>query len=255
MNQKRPLIFISNDDSISAKGLYALIDFVSEFGDIFVAAPESPQSGKSSAITVEFPLRATRMPDYKGATMYSVSGTPVDCVKLALNSLMPRMPDYIISGINHGANTGSSAIYSGTMGVVFEGNMLGIPSIGFSYLDHKANCDFGACEPIVKKVVRDVITKGLPENICLNVNMPKNGEIKGVKAAHAARGHWTHEFESGTDPHGREFFWLTGKYLNEEPDSTETDLYWLSQQYASVVPCRAEQTVFDAIKEIDNLLK
>ncbi|MEF9924471.1 MAG: 5'/3'-nucleotidase SurE [Muribaculaceae bacterium] len=255
MKSERPLILISNDDSITAKGIYALIDFASEFGDIFVVAPSLPQSGKSSAITVETPLRATRLPDYKGATMYHVNGTPVDCTKLALNSLMPRNPDYIISGINHGANTGNSAIYSGTMGVVFEGNVRGIPSIGFSYLDHKSDTDFSPCKPIVTKILRDVIAKGLPQGVSLNVNMPKDCIIKGTKVAHAAKGVWSEEFQKRIDPHGHEYYWLTGKYINYEPESTETDLYWLSQQYASVVPCQADQTAFSAIKDIDKLLK
>lgn len=252
--QNRPLIFISNDDGVKAKGLRALIDFANEFGDLVVVAPSLPQSGKSSSITVENPLRVTQRPTYKNAKIYEVNGTPVDCTKLAMHAIMSRKPDLVIAGINHGANTGNSAIYSGTMGIVFEGSMLGIPSIGFSYLSHHDDADFSPCESVVKKVISKVMEKGLPKEVCLNVNIPKDCIVKGMQVGSAARGRWTEEFEERVDPHGQPYFWLTGKYKNYEPDNQHTDLYYLSQEYASIVPCKADQTAFDDLLCIENII-
>lgn len=249
----RPLILISNDDGIEAKGLYALVDFMSAYGDIVVAAPQSHQSAKSSSLTMDFPLRVNEMPEYHGAKMYRISGTPTDCTKLALNTLLDRKPDFIVAGINHGANSGNNVIYSGTMGVVFEGCMAGIPSVGFSLLSHDPNADFSNCEPVVKKVMDNVVANGLPNGICLNVNIPKNVEVKGLKICRAAKGSWSEEFVKRTDTFGRDYYWISGNFNNAEAECTDTDLYWLERGYASVVPCQPEQTAFSVLDDMKKI--
>lgn len=255
MIDNKPLILITNDDGINAPGIHELIDCVAEMGNVVAIAPDSPHSGQSSAISVNKPLRVTRHSDYHGAKMFSVSGTPVDCVKLGMHAVLTERPDFLLSGINHGSNSGNSIIYSGTMGAVLEGCMLGIPSIGFSYLSHDESADLSACRGIVKKITARVMEQGLPRDICLNVNIPKTDAVEGMKVVRAARGYWTEEYADYTDPHGNPFYWLTGKFHNDEPDDPDTDLYWLARGYASIVPCRPDQSATDKIDNIANLLK
>lgn len=250
MISSRPLIFITNDDSIDAPGLYALIDSVADLGDIIVVAPLSPQSGKASAITVESPLRFTNRPDYSGAKMLAVNGTPVDCVKLGLYAATGRRPDLLLSGINHGSNSGNSVIYSGTMGAVMEGCMNGIPAIGFSLLHHSIKADFSQCRNTVRTVTEHVLSHGLDEQVCLNVNIPAKCTPKGIKVTEASRGRWTEEYATYTDPHGHPFYLLTGKYIDDDPDNPATDNYWLDRQYATIVPVRPDQTFHPAIAEL-----
>ncbi len=250
----RPLIFICNDDGIKARGLFHLIDCVKEMGDVIAVAPDMQQSAKSSAISVDKPLRITRHKDYNGAKIYSVSGTPVDCVKLGLNSITERMPDLMLSGINHGSNAGNSIIYSGTMGAAMEACMVGIPAIGYSLLDHSLKADFSHTTEFIIKITRHVIEHGLPKDICLNVNIPANCQPEGIKVVRAARGHWGEEYTEYTDPIGKPFYWLTGRFINEEPQATDTDLYWLDRNYVTIVPARPDQTATDAIATIETLL-
>lgn len=252
--KKRPLIFIGNDDGYLAKGIKVLSDIAKEYGDVFIAAPRDHQSGKSSALTVTTPLRAKLLTNEPGLTSYYVTGTPVDCIKLAVSNLMPRTPDIVLSGINHGYNSGNSAIYSGTMGIAFEGSFLNVPSIGFSYGDYTSDADFTVCEPVVRQFIEAAIDNRLhSQGVCYNVNIPKCTKLNGLKAAIAAKGRWTEEYDSRIDPHGMPYYWLTGKYIAEDPDNQETDLYWLKRDYATVVPCRADQTAHDLLEDTSKL--
>lgn len=251
---ERPLILISNDDGVYTKGLHHLVDCVKEMGDVIVVAPDAPRSGQSSAITVGAPLRVTRHPDYEGAQIYSVNGTPVDCVKLAMHAIVPRRPDIVLSGINHGSNSGNSIIYSGTMGAVLEASMLDIPSIGYSLLHHSLKADFSETTPFIKLITAKVLAEGLPKEVCLNVNFPAMVKIKGLKVVEAARGHWTEEYKDYIDPSGHPFYMLTGKYQPDNPDDSNTDVFWLDREYATVVPARADQTAADAIGAVSQII-
>lgn len=251
----RPLIFISNDDGINARGLFHLIDCVKDMGDVVAVAPDMPHSAQSSAISVEKPLRITRHKDYQGAKIYSISGTPVDCVKLGLHAIAERKPDLMLSGINHGSNSGNSIIYSGTMGAAMEACMVGIPSIGYSLLDHSPQADFTHTTDFIKKITSHVINHGLPHDVCLNVNIPVNCQPKGIKVVRAAQGHWGEEYVEYTDPHGKPFYWLTGHFVNEEPEADDTDIYWLDRQYVTIVPARPDQTAIDTIPSIGKMLE
>lgn len=238
---ERKLILISNDDSVNAPGLHFLVDCVKELGEVWVVAPDEPKSGQSSSMTFNAPLRITEHEGYEGARLFSVSGTPVDCVKLAMHNILPRRPDLVLAGVNHGSNAGNSVIYSGTMGAVFEGCMNGIPSVGYSLLHHSMKADFSECVPYVKEMTAKVLASGLPAGVCLNVNFPAKVKIEGMKVVRAARSHWTEEYQQYVDPHGKPFYWLTGKQVNEEPDNPDTDLYWLDRNYATCAPCVALQ--------------
>ena len=243
MNEtKRPLILISNDDGIEARGVHALIDFVSEFGNIVCVCPDGPRSGQSMAITVNNALRITQLPDYNGAKMYKVNGSPVDCIKLAIYVLNHK-PDLVISGINHGSNAAINVVYSGTMGAAFEGCAFGIPSIGFSLTDHAHDADFNPSEQFVKKITRQVLENGLPNDICLNVNIPNSAvPPTQMRVVRACKGNWSDEYQQYTDPNGKPFYWLTGKFTNEEPDSTDTDEYCLANGIVSIVPVKLDRT-------------
>ena len=256
MANTRPLILITNDDSVNAPGVRHLAECVRSMGDVIVVAPAHPQSGQSSALTVGAPLRISELPsDMDGVRMFSVTGTPVDCIKLALNAIVPRKPDVVFSGINHGSNAGNSEIYSGTMGAAFEACMQGIPAVGFSLLHHSMQADFSYARPYVAEISRRVLTSGLPVGVCLNVNFPARVAIEGVRVCRSARSHWTEEYHQYLDPHGQPFWWLTGSMVNDEPQSTDTDLYWLSQRYATAVPVCPDRNALNAIAPLAKLLE
>lgn len=245
------IILISNDDGYAAKGLDALLNYIQPVvagadARVIVIAPDGARSGFSSAITHDGPLRLRKLPPHPaGAEMMACSGTPVDCIKLGLHLLKSRglRPDLILSGINHGSNSAVSVTYSGTMGCAIEGATNGIPAIGFSLLDWAADADFSPCRSVVEEVTRRVLTRGLPERICLNVNIPAGREPEGIKIVRAARGYWTEEYAEYADPHGRPFFWLTGHFHDIEPDCDETDEYWLRRGWATIVPVPADMSV------------
>lgn len=253
MQQQRPLIMISNDDGFDAPGIEFLAGIASEYGDVVVVAPDSAQSGKSSALSVSTPLHVHERKSYAGAKVYSVSGTPVDCVKLGLHAILDRKPDLMLSGVNHGSNAAVNNIYSGTMGAAMEACVIGIPAIGFSILSHSWSVDLAPTRDYISAIIGRVISNGLPEGICLNVNFPAKTEIKGLKTVRAARGYWSEEYADYATPHGTPFYWLTGTFVNLEPESTDTDEYWLGRGYGTIVPIRPDQTALDMIDSLKSL--
>lgn len=250
MINTRPLILISNDDSINAPGLLRLVDCCPQGADIIVVAPAAPHSGQSSALTVGAPLRVDTRPDYRGARMFTVTGTPVDCIKLAMGAIVPRRPDLVLAGINHGSNSGCNVIYSGTMGAVIEGCNVGITSCGFSLLHHSLQSDFSLSAPFVAGMIAKLLHNPLPDGVCLNVNIPARVVPRGVRVCRAARGHWTEEYMRYFDPSGSPFYWLTGRFVNLEPDAQDTDEYWLGQDFISAVPVAVDQSDCNAIASL-----
>ena len=239
----KPLILVSNDDGIHASGVHALIDVLVNLGEVVVVCPDSPQSGQSMAITSNSMLRIKQVEDYNGAKMYKVNGTPVDCIKLAMHTVLCRKPDLVVSGINHGSNASINAMYSGTMGAAFEGCAFGIPSIGFSLTDHSDDADFTYCLPFVETISKAVIEKGLPEGVALNVNIPDCfPHPTEMRLTKGCKGKWTDEYKEYVDPSGKKFYLLTGKFINEEPDNTDTDEWCLSHGIVSVVPVALDRT-------------
>lgn len=254
---ERPLILISNDDGIAAPGIHVLARVAQQFGDVYIVAPANPQSGMSSAMSVNTPLRIVQHESAgydDNVKVFSVSGTPVDCVKLSQHNILPRRPDLMLCGINHGSNAGNNLIYSGTMGAVMEACMIGVPAVGYSLMHHSMKADFSQAVPFVEKITRAVLASGLPSGVCLNVNFPAKVTIEGMKVVRSAKSHWTEEYREYIDPHGKPFYWLTGEQVNDEPDATDTDLYWLSRNYASVVPATPDQTNVGAIAKVQSVI-
>ena len=243
----KPLILITNDDGILSKGISELIDMACTLGNVVVMAPDGPRSAQSNALTMAVPVYYQLERKEPGLEIYKCSGTPTDCVKLALNNVLDRKPDLLFSGINHGSNSGINVIYSGTMGAVFEGCVNEIPSVGFSICDHAKDADFSKAKVYFEQIARKVMIEGLPAGVCLNVNAPM-GDIKGVRLSQQTKGYWTEEFENRTSPHGQDYYWLTGYFLNQEPDNEQTDEWALSQGYVSIVPTRVDMTDYEAIK-------
>ncbi len=248
----KPLILVTNDDGFQAEGLKVLTELAREIGDVVVVAPDDGQSGMSHAITIKRPVRVLKRSEEEGLTVYSCSGTPVDCVKLALNQLLDRKPDLLLSGINHGSNASVSVIYSGTMAAAIEGGVNGIKSVGFSLLDHSPDADFSASGKMAGRILKEVMKNGIPAEICLNVNIPAIPEkqIKGVKVCRQTKGHWQEEFDKRTDPFNRDYYWLTGYFNNYEPGAEDTDEWALKNGYVSIVPIRIDYTCFDYIEPL-----
>lgn len=255
LEDRTPVILITNDDGFQAKGLGALIEMAKSFGRIVVVAPEEGNSGMSHAITIKHPLRLRKHIRTDNIEMYSVNGTPVDCVKLAMSEVLKNPPDMLLSGVNHGSNASVSVFYSGTMAATIEGCLYGIPSIGFSLLDYLPDADFTGVVEYGKSVVETVLANGLKKGVCLNVNFPAIpvNEIKGIKLCRQNMGTWREEFDKRTDPRGIEYFWLTGYYHNEEPEAADTDEAALSQGYVSVVPVSIDLTDKDELLRLQQI--
>jgi len=248
--KNKPLLLLTNDDGIQASGLLSLIEAVRPLGEVVVVAPDSPRSGMSSAISVVNPIRATLLKKEEDLTIYSCTGTPVDCVKLALNKLSDRRPDVLLSGINHGSNAAVCIIYSGTVGAVFEGCITGIPAIGISLTDHSLNADFTQAAKYGKRVAEKVLATGLPDGICLNLNVPNISDVKGLKICSQTKGYWAKEFMEMKDPAGRAVYWLTGEFVNQEPDNTLSDEWALNRGYAALAPLRIDMTDYSFLEKI-----
>ncbi|MGY0391713.1 5'/3'-nucleotidase SurE [Bizionia sp. KMM 8389] len=250
---KRPLILVTNDDGITAPGIRALIDAVKEIGDIVIVAPDSPQSAMGHAITLNSTLHLEQVTiDDSGRTEYSCSGTPVDCVKLAVNEILDRKPDLCVSGINHGSNSSINVIYSGTMSAALEAGIEGIPAVGFSLLDFNYNADFTAAKSIAKKVVREILANGLPKDVVLNVNIPnlKEDAIKGIKICRQAKANWEEKFDKRQTPQGKDYYWLTGKFVNQDKGE-DTDEWALEHGYVSVVPVHFDLTAHHYVQQLN----
>ena len=252
MNIKRPLILVSNDDGYHAKGINCLVDMLRDMADIIVCAPESARSGFATAFSATVPLRLKFRRKEEGFEMWSCNGTPVDCVKIALEEFFAdRRPDMVIGGINHGDNGSVNVHYSGTMGVTLEGCMKYIPSVGFSLCDHRDDADFTPLRPYVRQIVSKVLNEGLPKGVCLNVNFPKVSDFKGVKMCRMAMGTWYDECVKMRHPHGYDYYWMTGNYRNDEPEATDTDNWALTHGYVAITPTRIDVTDYETLKSFE----
>lgn len=247
----RPVILVTNDDGYFAGGIRELIKIMRELGDVVVVAPDQPMSGTGHAITVRHPLRLHLLENSNGYQEYSCNGTPVDCVKLGEQVVLKKKPDLMVAGINHGSNASINIIYSGTMASVLESAIGGVPSIGFSLMDYSSHADFSACKEYISVIARKVLEEGLPDGVCLNVNIPavKKSEIKGIQVCRQARSRWLEEFDTRRDPHDREYYWLTGIFEKLE-ESKDTDQWALENNYVSVVPVHYDFTASYALQTI-----
>lgn len=242
--QKRPLILVTNDDGITAPGIRTLISVMNELGDVIVVAPDSPQSGMGHAITLDSTIYCDAITIDEGPQLeYRCSGTPADCVKMAISEILNKKPDLCVSGVNHGSNSSINVIYSGTMSAAVEAGIEGIPAIGFSLLDYSWNAKFDHLKAAIKKIAENVLERGLPDGVVLNVNFPKveSKKFKGIKICRQARANWVEEFDKRVNPQGKEYYWLTGKFINLD-NGEDTDLWSLKNGYIAIVPVGFDMT-------------
>lgn len=250
----KPLILITNDDSIYAKGIRCLIDAVKDLGQVVVVAPSLPQSGMGHAVTLKEPIRLQRIERFEGIVCsYACSGTPVDSVKIARDVILDRKPDICLSGINHGSNSSINIIYSGTMSAALEAAIEQIPSIGFSLCDLSHDADFTTAMEVVRKLTIQMLEHPIPHSGLLNVNIPKLSpkELKGYRICRQAVAKWEEEFEERNDPRGGTYYWLTGKFVNYD-DGQDTDEWALANGYVSIVPIQFDLTHYQNINYIHN---
>jgi 5'-nucleotidase len=250
MKERRPLILVSNDDGITSKGIFTLVEAMKTLGDVLVVAPDSPQSGMGHAITVGETLRLEESFIFDGVKAYQCSGTPADCVKIARHFVLKdkRQPDIVVSGINHGSNTSISVLYSGTMSAAIEGAIEGTPAIGFSLCDYAHDADFShTIEPVIH-ITRQVLAKGLPKGVALNVNFPpkRHEPLKGIRICRQANAKWVEVFDERYDPNGRRYFWMAGNFVNFDKGE-DNDEWAIANNYVSVVPCQFDLTAHSAI--------
>ena len=253
MVNKRPFILIANDDGYHSHGIRQLVDFVSEMADVLVVAPEGARSGYSCAFSATDYLCLKPRHNMGNIEVWSCSGTPVDCIKIALSQLCcDRRPDLILSGINHGDNSSVNNHYSGTMGAALEGCMKYIPSVAFSscYYDEEANLE--PLRPYVQQIVRKVLSEGLPKGICLNVNFPARQHFEGVKVCRMTFGSWVEEIDKCRHPRGYDYYWVVGHYHNDEPGIEGTDQYALDNGYVAITPTKVDVTAYDFMKQLQN---
>ncbi|MFN8292089.1 MAG: 5'/3'-nucleotidase SurE [Chitinophagales bacterium] len=244
----KPLILVTNDDGITAPGIRALVEAMLPLGDVVVVAPDSPQSGMGHAITINKPLRLVETKDFGSIKSFACSGTPVDCVKLAHNVVLHRKPDLCVSGINHGSNSSINIIYSGTMSAAVEASLESIPSIGFSLSDFAIEADFSAAKHFAYIIAKQVLENGIPKSTLLNVNIPKLPLelIKGMRICRQAVAKWEEEYLERKDPFGRNYYWLTGKFVNHDKGH-DTDEWALANDFVSIVPVQHDLTAHHAI--------
>lgn len=253
MENKKPFILISNDDGYQAKGINSLVDMIRDMADILVCAPESGRSGMACAFSANEPLVLVPQKQEEGLEVWSCNGTPVDCVKLALEELCKeRRPQMVIGGINHGDNASVNAHYSGTMGVTLEGCMKYIPSLAFSLCTHDWFADFESLRPYIRKIVRKVLDDGLPKGVCLNVNFPVVDQFKGVRVCRMAPGTWDNEVVKCRHPRGYDYWWMVGRYTNDEPEAEDTDNWALRHGYIAITPTKIDITSYEMIEQMKN---
>ncbi len=249
---KKPIILVTNDDGIYAPGISNLIDFVANLGEVYVVAPDKAQSGMGHAVTINATLHCQEVNIHQNVKkQWSCSGTPVDCVKIAIDKLLPQKPDICVSGINHGSNSSINVIYSGTMSAAVEAGIEEIPAIGFSLCDFSYDADFLAAQKYIQEIVKNVLKNGLPKGIVLNVNIPKASEkeLKGIKICRQADARWIENFDKRQDPRGKTYYWLTGEFKNFDK-GTDTDEWALENNYISIVPTQFDLTAHHFIKEL-----
>lgn len=252
---ERPLILVTNDDGITAPGIRKLIEIMNEIGDVVVVAPDSPQSGKGHAITINQTLSFEELHLDGPQKDFSCSGTPVDCVKIALDKVLTRKPNIVVSGINHGSNSSINVIYSGTMSAAVEAGVEGLQAIGFSLSDFSWEADFEQARDYIKSIVLKTLENPMPKGIVLNVNIPKlnKEEIKGIKVCKQANAKWEESFDERVNPHGKKYYWLSG-YFNNMDDSEDADETALSQGYISVVPVKFDLTAYEYINTLSEVI-
>lgn len=260
MQERMLKILVTNDDSYTSRGIELVAKMLSRYGHVTVVAPKYPQSGKSVALTLDAPLRCSKIGSFTSScnttvTTYALTGTPADCVKWAANFVYTKeKPDLVVSGINHGSNTSAASIYSGTLGAAAEGCLWGVPSIGISIDTHNPDPDFSAIEKYLPQLLEKLISNPPADGIYYNINFPNVScnAIKGIKAASQGKGRWVREFEKRTDPKGADYYWMTGNF--EDLEVTDNgDHRIVADGYISIVPHKVDTTDYKAMEELGEI--
>lgn len=251
--KEKPVILVTNDDGITAPGIAALVKAMKTIGEVVVVAPDSPQSGMGHAITVSEPLRLDEVKLFSGVRCFQASGTPADCVKLAVARVLHKKPDLVVSGINHGSNASINVIYSGTMSAAVEGAIEGIQAIGFSLVNYSHQADMETSVKVATKLARKLLADPLPHGTLLNVNIPdvEYTKLKGYRICRQAVAKYEEKFDERTDPNGRKYYWLTGDFINHD-HGDDTDVWALDNHYVSIVPVQFDLTAHFAIANLKN---
>jgi 5'-nucleotidase len=254
VKKEKPVILITNDDGVTAPGIMNLVEAVKDLGKVVVVAPDKPQSGMGHAITIGQPLRLQKVNLFGDIEAYSCTGTPVDCVKLAVDKVLHRKPDLCLSGINHGANHSINVIYSGTMSAAVEAAIESIPSAGFSLLDYSIEADFTGARKYVRIVVEKMLETKLEKHTVFNVNIPALPVeiLKGFKLCRQAYAKYEEDFMERQDPHGRMYYWLTGEFVNFDKGK-DTDVWALAHGYVSIVPVQFDLTHYGLKTKLEKL--
>ncbi|MDR1500410.1 MAG: 5'/3'-nucleotidase SurE [Tannerellaceae bacterium] len=255
MMKDKPLILVTNDDGIHARGIIELAESLRPLGDLVVFAPDAARSGMSGAITSLIPLTYSLIEKKDGISFYSCSGTPVDCVKLAVNNILDRKPDLLVSGINHGGNMSVCVHYSGTLGATVEGCILGIPSLGISLTDYTGEASFEACCSLGRNLGQRLLSKGLPKGTYLNLNVPSIPHVKGVRVCRQADGRFVNEYMPSHNAWGEPVYWLTGSLQDTTPIHPDNDTSALDAGYASLVPCKIDVTDYVYMEELSLMVE
>ncbi|MCQ2307412.1 MAG: 5'/3'-nucleotidase SurE [Bacteroidales bacterium] len=246
--KNKPRILIANDDGFQAKGLRKLTDLMRQIGEVMVISTEQPMSAQSHSMTIREPLRVNLLEKDVDYVKYVCNGRPVDCVKIGYQYFMSEKPDIVVSGINHGSNASTNVVYSGTMAAVIEACMNGIPAVGFSLDCYDPDACFDHLDNYIIGFTKKVLDEGLPDGVCLNVNFPAFSEegIKGIKICQQAKARWSEKYERRVDPFGRDYFWLTGEFIEQDSEEN-TDVKALNNNYVSVVPIQYDWTAYNVI--------
>ena len=264
MMKKTREILVTNDDGFRARGIQVLAQMLRTYGNVTVVAPCEPQSGKSVSLTLDKPLMIER-PVTEDATetlgslrVYTLSGTPADCAKLGINIFLHehKLPDLMVSGINHGSNASAASIYSGTLGATVEGTLYGIPSVGFSINTHDDNPDFEGVLFYGRQILDRVLEDGLRNNVYLSVNCPAipKDQIRGIRMARQGAGRWVKEFDHRVTLRGKHYFWMVGEFEDQEAvGAPDADHHVVDSGYISIVPHRIDTTDYEELERLQQL--
>ena len=254
------LIFISNDDGYDAGGLKQLAEMMREVGDVFIVAPDGGRSGASMSISSHDPVMNTFILHEEGTptrgslTVWACTGTPNDCTKMAFEKLLPRRPDLVLGGINHGDNCAVNAHYSGTMSIALEGCIKRVPSVAFSSGRTASDADFTYMKDVVMRIVRMLLTEGLPQDVCLNVNVPDVEPLKGIRICKMGLGDWHEEWQERDHPRGGKYYWIAGYYAPHDENDEASDSWAFGHGYAAVTPLQLDMTAYETMKKLSGLI-
>jgi 5'-nucleotidase len=248
---KKKLILITNDDGFEAPGYRRLIRLMKDYGDVIAISSVESMSAMSHAITMKVPLRTRLVKKEEGFVEYVTNGTPVDNVKMGKHLFLDRMPDLVVSGINHGSNAAINIIYSGTVAAALEAAIDNIPAIGFSVNEYGMGIEMSHVDAPLRKITEKVLAEGLPEGVALNVNFPKYSAepIKGIKVVRQAKATWRETYEERTDPYGHKYYWMGGVFLDGD-GRPDTDEKALADNYVAVVPVKVDFTAHELVDKI-----